>query len=69
LVPILVTFLSLFTIQLAVLCVLDGNAHLFLAADVFLRRPPSRRYGTEECCVDGLLKVGNLRGAKLCPDI
>jgi len=63
--------LSLFTIRLAVLCALDVNAHLFLAADIFLRRPPSRRYGTEECkegCVDGLLWVGNLCGAELCSD-
>ena len=64
LVPILVASLSLFTIRLAMLCALDVNAHLFLAADIPLRRPPSRRYGTEECCVDGLLWVGNLRGAK-----
>jgi len=48
--------LSLFTIHLAVLCALDVNAHLFLAADIFLRRPPSRRYGEcREGCVDGLL--------------
>jgi len=60
--------LSLFTIRLAMLCALDVNAHLFL----FLRRPASRRYGTEECkegCVDGLLWVGNLCGAELCSDI
>jgi len=43
---------------------LDVNAYLFLAADIFLRKPPSRRYGTEECSVDGLLWVGNLCGAK-----
>jgi len=64
--------LSLFTIRLAVLCALDVNAHLFLATDIFLKRPPSRRYGTEECkegCVDGLLWVGNLCGAELCSDI
>ena len=64
--------LSLFTICLAVLCALDVNARLFLAADIFLRRPPSRRYETEECkegCVDGLLWVGNLCGAELCSDI
>jgi len=54
------------------LCALDVNAHLFLAADIFLKRSASQRYGTEECkegCVDSLLWVGNLCGAELCSDI